>query len=276
MKKWVRNLWLVLAAFILTVVVPVIINELYKRNTGYLTVWGAADVLSYYGTVLGACVTVGALIVTIQFTKKQIKHDNYIKTQEEKWDRIESLISSSLDRIHPARIAEIILNVTSGSYNEAITAFHLYSLQAKTALDSLFGYISSEDNKRLEPLLSDIQKAVEEYCGIASKLDSQYQKLRLLERRRNVLDSMARQNQQKSYAEEISSDIFLRQTSGLDETEIRAEIRNLSDQLSSLCDNSYRNLLEKKRSTFSEIHDEWIKEADSMLRFWRDTTHADA
>lgn len=31
MKKWVRNLLLVLAAFILTVVVPVIINELSSK-----------------------------------------------------------------------------------------------------------------------------------------------------------------------------------------------------------------------------------------------------
>ena len=71
-------------ALILIIGVPIVINELYKVNAGYMTIWGAADVLSYYGTILGACVTVGALIVTIIFTKKQIQRDSFIKNQEEK------------------------------------------------------------------------------------------------------------------------------------------------------------------------------------------------
>ena len=36
------------------VVVPVAINESYKYGVVYVTKWDAADVLSYYGTVLGA------------------------------------------------------------------------------------------------------------------------------------------------------------------------------------------------------------------------------
>lgn len=35
-------------------VIPIVINELYKRNDGYLTVWGGADVLSFYGAVISA------------------------------------------------------------------------------------------------------------------------------------------------------------------------------------------------------------------------------
>lgn len=271
MKKGIRILLVVLAAFALIVVVPFIINELYKMNRGYLTIWGAADVLCFYGTVLGACVTVGALIVTILFTKKQIQRDSFIKNQEEKWNRIESMVSSSLDSIHPARLAEIILKVTSGGYTEASTSFRLYSLQAKIALDSLSGYINSEDNKRLERLLSDIQKVAEEYCEIASKLDSQYQKLMLIELRPTATSiyNSAHQHPAESMYALMNSMKFLSDTSNLDESEIRAEINKLSEQLSSLRDNSYRSLLEKKRSTFSEIHNEWIKEANSMLCFWR-------
>ena len=149
-------------ALILIIGVPIVINELYKVNSGYMTIWGAADVLSYYGTVLGSCVTIVALIVTILFTKKQIQRGSFIKNQEEKWNRIESLISSSLENIHPARIAEIVLRVTSSNYNEAPTAFHQYSLQAKTALDSVFAYISGEDYKQLESLLQAIQDAADE------------------------------------------------------------------------------------------------------------------
>ena len=126
-------------ALILIIGVPIVINELYKVNAGYMTIWGAADVFAYYGTILGACVTVGALIITIIFTKKQIQRDSFIKNQEEKWNRIEALVSSSLERIHPTRISEIISKVDSSKFSNTITELHLFSFQAKTALDSLFG-----------------------------------------------------------------------------------------------------------------------------------------
>ena len=82
MKKRVRYTIYVITAIILIVVIPIVINELYKTNSGYVTIWDAADVLNYYGTVLGACVAVGALIITIAFTKRQIQRDSFIKTRK--------------------------------------------------------------------------------------------------------------------------------------------------------------------------------------------------
>ena len=270
-KRFIHWVLYTSVALLLLVGIPLVINELYKIGTGYMTVWGAADLLSYYGTVLGSCVTVGALIITILFTKKQIQRGSFIKNQEEKWNRIESLISSSLENIHPARIAEIVLRVTSSNYNEAPTAFHQYSLQAKTALDSVFAYISGEDYKQLESLLQAIQDAADEYCVIAAQLESQYQNLELLELRKDAIkiNNMARQNPAKNMADLISSGDFLTKTSSLNEKEIREEINKLSEKLSAMRDTSYRGLLEKKRITFSEIQDRWVKEADNMLHLWR-------
>ena len=39
-------------------IIPIIINELYKKNEGYITIWGAADVLSFYGSFLSFAGTV--------------------------------------------------------------------------------------------------------------------------------------------------------------------------------------------------------------------------
>ena len=50
--------------------IPIIINELYKSNNGYLTLWGAADVLAFYAVILSGIITIVALISTIYFTKK--------------------------------------------------------------------------------------------------------------------------------------------------------------------------------------------------------------
>lgn len=52
---------------------PIIINELYKPSiyrVSYLAMWNAADLLQYYGTLLGAIATIIAVVWTIDFSKK--------------------------------------------------------------------------------------------------------------------------------------------------------------------------------------------------------------
>lgn len=39
--------------------IPLLINEMYKVDNGYITLWGATDVLSFYGTILSFLGTVG-------------------------------------------------------------------------------------------------------------------------------------------------------------------------------------------------------------------------
>lgn len=73
-----RIILLILLALFLVFAVPIIINESYKANDGYVTMWEAADVLSYYGIILGALITVFALTTTIRFTKKQIQRNSYL------------------------------------------------------------------------------------------------------------------------------------------------------------------------------------------------------
>ncbi len=64
---------------ILTVGVSFVINECYKINAGYVTMWSAEDVLSYYGAVLGGGITIITLIGTIYFTRKQIQIDRFLE-----------------------------------------------------------------------------------------------------------------------------------------------------------------------------------------------------
>lgn len=50
--------------------IPLIINELYKIGNGYITLWDASDVLSYYAEILSGVIAIGTLIVTIYYTRK--------------------------------------------------------------------------------------------------------------------------------------------------------------------------------------------------------------
>lgn len=51
-KSWTKWILAAAIALVLIVGVPIIINECYKTNSGYMTMWDAADVLAYYGTNL--------------------------------------------------------------------------------------------------------------------------------------------------------------------------------------------------------------------------------
>ena len=116
-KKFVMAVFL--AGIFFVVIIPIGINELYKVSAGYITVWGAADVLSYYGTILGAITTIGALVVTISFTRKQVERENFIKNESEKWSKIEAVFIRALDDINPMR--PLMTNVHKGLLNPSDT-----------------------------------------------------------------------------------------------------------------------------------------------------------
>ena len=46
-RSWIKWSLFVLALLAVIIGVHIIINESYKTNSGYITKWGAADVLSY-------------------------------------------------------------------------------------------------------------------------------------------------------------------------------------------------------------------------------------
>lgn len=75
----------VLIALLLIIGVPIGINEAYKYNSGYLTLWGAPDVLSYYGTILSATIVIATLAVTIIFTRRQIQRESFLRSKTEQW-----------------------------------------------------------------------------------------------------------------------------------------------------------------------------------------------
>ncbi len=76
-----RVIWIVVAVFVLlllTVGGPILINELYKKNSGYMTIWGAADVLSYYGMIIAALGGVAGVYLTVYVSTKHYREDAII------------------------------------------------------------------------------------------------------------------------------------------------------------------------------------------------------
>ena len=69
--------WILAAgiALLLIVGVPIIINECYKTNSGYMTMWGAADALAYYGAIIASIGAALGVFVSIKAATKNYRDD---------------------------------------------------------------------------------------------------------------------------------------------------------------------------------------------------------
>lgn len=84
--------------------IPIIINELYKCNTGYVTLWTAADVLSFYSVIFSGVITIGALIVTIYYSKKDTeKHIRFSQSQTNVPFFIIEKVSNNTDELYESQ-----------------------------------------------------------------------------------------------------------------------------------------------------------------------------
>lgn len=64
--------WVLLAVIVLGIIIggPIIINEFYRNNSGYMTIWGAADVLTYYGAIIAASGAAIGVYCSIRYSHK--------------------------------------------------------------------------------------------------------------------------------------------------------------------------------------------------------------
>ena len=68
-KNVILNKKLTFLSIIILVIIPIIINECYKTNTFYVTKWDAADVLLFYGAIVGAIGTIAGVYLSIKHTE---------------------------------------------------------------------------------------------------------------------------------------------------------------------------------------------------------------
>lgn len=74
-KRVIKIIVVVFILIVLVVIVPLIINESYKQGTGYVTLWNASDVLSYYGAILASVGGIFGVFFTVKYSQKQYRKD---------------------------------------------------------------------------------------------------------------------------------------------------------------------------------------------------------
>lgn len=88
--------------------IPIIINELYKIGRGYVTMWGAADVLSFYGSFLSFLGTVILGIVAFWQNHKAHKlNEDFQKLQQEQNEKNYRL-NEQLQKLQQAQFVSMV------------------------------------------------------------------------------------------------------------------------------------------------------------------------
>ena len=261
---------IILGAVFLIVGIPVIINECYKANCGYITVWDGSDVLGYYGTILGSVIAVISIIVTIAFTKKQIQRDSFLKNENEKWDRLKSIFLQTLSDINPMRILKDVMDNGFTDPTKAITLLQRYQLDCKIANDLLNAHLNMNDYPKFKELIDSIATTAEVFVDISQKEIDQYSDFRLLQHKDTALEMLSIEKERPgSFSKEniaFNKDI-LEKIKTISHESINRQITQLNTEFIQAYEEKYRALLQLTGSTFETIAIETQRQADSMLSF---------
>lgn len=270
-KPWIK--WVIiglLAVIIFVVVVPIIINECYKANSGYMTIWGAADVLSYYGTILGTLVTITTIVVTISFTRKQIQRESYLKNETEKWAKIEDIFSAALDKVSPIRLLSETMDTGLTDPKAAIMILQKYQMSCQAATDQLIAFLNFADYPKVKELIDRISNSIEEYVEICEKGIAVYKSLQNFCGRTTAEETLRMEAEHPNAFPENTLSFcrkILDSTDGITLDDINRDISACNKEMVSAYETTRRNLLQLKGQTFEAINMETQKIADSILRF---------
>ena len=269
-KPWIKWCALVIAALAAIVGVPIIINECYKTNSGYMTIWGAADALSYYGTILGTLVTITTIVVTISFTRKQIQRESYLKNETEKWAKIEDIFSAALDKVSPIRLLSETMDTGLTDPKAAIMIFQKYQMSCQAATDQLIAFLKFADYPKVKELIDRISNSIEEYVEICEKGIAVYKSLQNFCGRTTAEETLRMEAEHPNAFPENTLSFcrkILDSTDGITLDDINRDISACNKEMVSAYETTHRNLLQLKGQTFEAINMETQKIADSILRF---------
>ena len=83
-----------ITGILIVIFIPIVINESYKAGEGYVTIWGAADALSFYGSFLSFIGTVILGLVAIWQNNKAHKLNEQLQKLEQA--QFVSMVSAKL------------------------------------------------------------------------------------------------------------------------------------------------------------------------------------
>lgn len=243
---------ILLAFLVLGVLVPIGINECYKMDTGYVTVWSGAELLGYYGTLLGTAMAVFVLAVTISFNRKQLLYERDLQRKRERWREIETMVDQAIDDMQPARMRLIFLDAAENSSPERFAGRLLaYEMTAKCSADRLRFSIDTKEEQILDALLSRLEGLQEKIGQIK---EEHLNWLQEVQRSMELLRGKPRRLNRKTAERAAYGEVM----------ETWKTVREHEERI---YEEDYRALIVCKKETFQRIQDTITAQAEKFLFF---------
>lgn len=255
-KKWFKYGIIPISIIVLIFIVPIIINECYKLDIGYITVWDAADVLNYYGIILGVIVSVFLLAITIVYNRKQLIYEKKLQQQQEKWSSIERLFNQVLDDMHPFKFQKILSDAAeSGRADLMIINLNLYESTAQASFDKMLYSINEQEEKWLDNLISKISATMQELKEIKNKYIKFYFETMV----NKQAFQYAQVNDNSMEVQLICAKDFI--------TKFKEHSDEINKRVSNIYKTEYQPLITQKKEVFKQINEQIILHSEKMLHF---------
>ena len=273
MSKFKRVLKIILGILVISVFlvgIPIVINECYKANCGYSTAWDASAMLGYYGTILGAIITVVTLVTTITFTKKQIQRESFLKNESEKWSKLKSIFLDILSNINPMGTLKEVMDNGFIDPTKAIHILQRYQMNCKTSTDLLNAYLNMNDYPKVKHLIDGIAEMAEEFVDISSGEIEQYSDFRILQNKDSAYQMVEIEKARPgSFSKEnlATNQEIIEKLKNISSENINSQIAFYNSEFIRVYETKYRALLQSIGSTFETLEVATAQEADRLLNF---------
>lgn len=273
MSKFKRVLKIILGILVISVFlvgIPIVINECYKANCGYSTAWDASAMLGYYGTILGAIITVVTLVATITFTKKQIQRESFLKNESEKWAKLKSIFLDILSNINPMGTLKEVMDNGFINPTKAIHILQRYQMNCKTSTDLLNAYLNMNDYPKVKHLIDGIAEMAEEFVDISSGEIEQYSDFRILQNKDSAYQMVEIEKARPgSFSKEnlATNQEIIEKLKNISSENINSQIAFYNSEFIRVYETKYRALLQSIGSTFETLEVTTAQEADRLLNF---------
>ena len=271
MSKFKRVLKIILGILVISaflVGIPIVINECYKANCGYSIAWDASAMLGYYGTILGAIITVVTLVATITFTKKQIQRESFLKNESEKWSKLKSIFLDILSNINPMGTLKEVMDNGFIDPTKAIHILQRYQMNCKTSTDLLNAYLNMNDYPKVKHLIDGIAEMAEEFVDISSGEIEQYSDFRILQNKDSAYQMMEIEKAHPgSFSKEnlATNQEVIEKLKTISSESINSQIAYFNREFIRVYETKYRALLQSIGSTFETLEIATAQEADRLL-----------
>lgn len=254
--QWLRKYWIVAAlAFVLVFVIgiPLLINYSYSVDPILITKWDAADVLGYYGDVLGSVVAVAILAVTIIAGRQDALAEARYQQRKESWESVEVKVDAALEALDPLTPLNCICR--------SVDKFNDSGLQGVIGLFVELNSYEYTLNGRLGHILADANGLDQaEYIVLVDAVQNvSKQYLEMLKKYRTGLqDYVGKQATISIMKDTPESKEFVPLCQMQSISELMSLYNDSQKELQSMHDGIYCDLLRKKSRVFHQIYSELI------------------